>query len=256
MIQHLNSCKKSVRSVNASLIMALLVAVSPEFAVADETAPAALPTITVNHCDDFKVSGKGDAGAWISTDWVPLNRRPDGKLDYMARFKMLYSDSGLYVLFDGTDKTLTATMQEDFLDLWNEDVYECFFWTDEKHPIYFEYEISPLGYELPILIPNLDGQFLGWRPWHYEGDKKIQKQVSASGGKNASMASVTEWCAEVFIPYKLLKPLGNVPPKAGTRWRANFYRVDYDNDQQTGWDWARVGKSFHEYEKFGTLVFE
>ena len=259
MIQQMNAFLSPLRSAATMLlIVASLVTlvVSSGFANADEVAPATPPEITVKHCDDFKVNGIGDAAAWGMTEWVSLSRRPDGNHDYMAQFKMLYSDSGVYVLFDVSDKILTATMQEDFLDLWNEDVYECFFWTDEKHPLYFEYEISPLGYELPILIPNLGGKFLGWRPWHYEGDKKTQKQVSATGGENASMASVASWRAEVFIPYKLLQPLRNVPPKSGTRWRANFYRVDYDNDQHTGWDWARVGPSFHEFKKFGTLIFE
>jgi hypothetical protein len=76
------------------------------------------------------------------------------------------------------------------------------------------------------------------------------------GGAKKSGASVEGWTAEIFVPYSLLTPLGNVPPKPGTRWRANFYRVDYDDGQNTAWDWARVGPSFHEYEKFGTLVFE
>jgi hypothetical protein len=218
--------------------------------------PPVRPEMTILKCDDFTVNGRGDAEAWNRAEWVPLNRRPNGEHDYTAQFKMLYSDKGVYVLFDGTDKTLTATMQEDFVNLWTEDVYECFFWTDEQHPIYFEYEISPLGYELPILIPNVNGQFLGWRPWHYEGERRIQKAVSATGGANESMAQVSGWRAEVFIPYELLKPLGNVPPRPGTKWRANFYRVDYDGGATTGWDWARVGPSFHEFNKFGTLVFE
>ncbi|QDV26794.1 carbohydrate-binding family 9-like protein [Aureliella helgolandensis] len=219
-------------------------------------ADEASPSLKVKSCEDFSITGKGDATAWQAADWVDLRRRPGGKHDYSARFKMLYSSTGVYVLFDGSDQKLTATMQEDFLDLWNEDVFECFFWTSEKHSVYFEYEISPLGFELPILIPNLEGRFLGWRPWHYEGDRKIQKKVSASGGSNESMAKVSGWRAEVFIPYALLEPLDNVPPVAGTRWRANFYRVDYDNDQETAWDWARVGPSFHEFKKFGTLVFD
>lgn len=223
---------------------------------ADEGTAANLPELTVRKCKDFRINGAGDAAAWQSTDWVVLNRRPNARHDYTARFRMLYSNTGVYVLFDGSDKTLTATMKEDFLDLWNEDVFECFFWTSEDHPVYFEYEISPLGYELPILVPNLDGRFLGWRPWHYEGTKKIQKKVSATGGTNTSLSAVTGWRAEVFIPYELLTPLRNVPPKSGTRWRANFYRVDYDGEGTTGWDWARVGPSFHEFRKFGTLVFE
>lgn len=214
------------------------------------------PQISVRRCDDFTITGTGNASFWQATEWVNLNRRGKGQLDYTARFKMLYSTTGVYVLFDGTDSTLTATMQEDFLDLWNEDVFECFFWTNESDPVYFEYEISPLGYELPILVPNLEGKFLGWRPWHYEGNRRIQKKVSAQGGQNASGAAVSGWRAEVFIPYELLKPLRNVPPVPGTQWRANFYRVDYDDKKTTAWDWSRVGPSFHDIQNFGTLEFE
>jgi hypothetical protein len=71
-----------------------------------------------------------------------------------------------------------------------------------------------------------------------------------------SGAKVGGWSAEVFLPYELLSPLRNVPPKSGTRWKANFYRMDYDGGKQSSWDWSRVGPSFHEYKKFGTLVFE
>ena len=147
-------------------------------------------------------------------------------------------------------------MTEDFLNLWTEDVFEFFLWPDERVPVYFEYEISPLGYELPILVPNLDGYHLGWRPWHYEGARKTQKATSIIGGPKESGASVESWKAEVFVPYAVLKPLQNVPPEPGARWRANFYRVDYDEGRTTSWSWTKVGSSFHEYQKFGTLVFE
>lgn len=213
------------------------------------------PSLTVKAVDDFQVTGTGDHAAWAAAEWVPMRRRqPDG-LPYDTRFKVLYSNTGLYFLMDGTDKKVTSTMAEDFMDLWNEDVYEVFLWTDEKHPIYFEYEISPLNRELPILIPNFGGKFLGWRPWHYDGERKTRKATSVTGGQKQSGAAIEGWRAEFFIPYTLLNPLQNVPPKAGTRWRANFYRMDYDGGTRTQWDWAPVGQSFHEYEKFGELVF-
>jgi hypothetical protein len=223
----------------------------------NEVAPR-LPELRVPRVDDFKITGDGANPAWEKAAWTLLNKRPAAGdlLSYDAKFKMLYSKTGVYVLFSGSDARLAATMKEDFLDLWNEDVYEFFFWTDERLPIYFEYEISPLGYELPIIIPNVDDKFLGWRPWHYEGDRKIQKATSITDGMKVSGAKVTGWTAEIFVPYTLLTPLGNVPPKPGTRWRANFYRVDYDDSRNTAWDWARVGPSFHEYQKFGTLEFE
>jgi len=218
--------------------------------------PAA-KVLRVRQTEDFTVNGNGDAPAWSKTEWEPLRPRTDGR-PYATRVKTLYSQTGLYVLMEGEDRTLTATMTEDFLDLWNEDVFEFFLWPDERYSVYFEYEISPLGYELPILIPNFGGDFLGWRPWHYEGTRKTQKATAVTGGPKQSGASVTGWKAEVFVPYELLKPLQNVPPKPGTKWRANFYRVDYDDgkDKSSSWDWARVGKSFHEFNKFGTLAFE
>jgi len=217
--------------------------------------PAA-KVLHVRQTEDFTVDGTGDAAAWKTVAWEPLELRVTDRLPYQTRVKTLYSKTGLYVLMEAEDRTLTATMKEDFLDLWNEDVFEFFLWPDERYSVYFEYEISPLGFELPILIPNFDGKFLGWRPWHYEGKRKTQIATTAVGGPKESGARVTGWKAEVFVPYDLLKPLQSVPPERGTRWRANFYRVDYDDGKNTSWDWSRVGPSFHEFKKFGTLVFE
>ena len=226
--------------------LCLMALPSPE-EIAVHAQPAGRPRLTVKPAPDFEVTGKGDNAAWQQVEWTPLRRRqPDGH-PYDTRFKVLYSTTGLYFLMDGTDKTQIATMKEDFMDLWNEDVFEVFLWTDERHPIYFEYQISPLNRELAILVPNFGGQFLGWRPWHYEKDRVTRKNVSASADG---------WRAEFFIPYALLRPLQNVPPKAGTVWRANFYRMDYDGGKRTQWEWAPVGPSFHEYEKFGELVFQ
>ena len=215
-----------------------------------------LPTMRVRATEDFAVNGSGESAAWRGVPWVELNPRGGEGHQYLARVKVLYSKTGLYVLMDGTDRRLTATMGEDFLDLWKEDVFEFFLWPDERYPLYFEYEISPLGRELPILIPNLDGEFLGWRPWHYENERRTRKAVLARGGPPQPGARIEGWRAEIYVPYDLLRPLRNVPPKPGTRWRANFYRVDHDEGKTLSWDWARVGPSFHEYAKFGTLVFE
>jgi predicted TIM-barrel fold metal-dependent hydrolase len=210
----------------------------------------------VKPTDDFDVTGDGSNPAWTKAEWEPLSKRNAGGPAHQTRVKLLHSKNGLYVLMDAADSKITATMTEDFQDLWTEDVFEAFLWPDEREPIYFEYEISPLGRELPILVPNLGERFLGWRPWHYEGGRKTRKATSAVGGELKSGATVTGWKAEVFIPYELLTPLQNVPPKSGSRWRANFYRMDYDGGTKSSWDWARVGSNFHEFRKFGTLVFE
>jgi predicted TIM-barrel fold metal-dependent hydrolase len=221
----------------------------------DDDERLARRELRVRSTEDFEVTGDGSAESWKKAEWEPLHKRTAAGHPYETRIKLLYSKKGIYVLMDATDKEITAT-RKDFENLWEEDVFEVFLWPDERDSLYFEYEISPLNAELPILIPNMDGKFLGWRPWHYEGERKIRKATSCVGGPRESGAKVKGWKAEVFIPYDLLIPLRNVPPKPGTRWRANFYRVDYDDGKNTSWDWTRVGPSFHEYKKFGTLVFE
>jgi predicted TIM-barrel fold metal-dependent hydrolase len=221
-----------------------------------QQAQSTADVIRVKSTTDFEVTGDPGREVWSKTDWIAIPNRKNSGLKYESRMKLLYSSTGIYVLFDATDRKLTVTGLSDFDDLWNEDVFEVFLWTDEKYSTYVEYEISPLGKELPILIPNFNGKFLGWRPWHYDGPRKIKKATVVRGGDKKAGATVEGWSAEIFIPYALLEPLQNVPPKPGTKWRANFYRVDYDETNSTHWSWVPVGPSFHEYQKFGTLVFE
>jgi Carbohydrate family 9 binding domain-like len=206
-------------------------------------------------CQDFKVSGDGSNEAWRKTAWVQLTQR--GGLDKPLNtiMKVLYSDTGMYFLFNSEDKLLTATMSADFMDLWVEDVVEIFLWPDESMPAYFEYELSPLNYELPILISNENDNLTRWQPFHYEADRKTQHATSVTGGEKKSKSPITGWTAEIFIPYALMRPLNNIKPSSGTRWRGNFYRVDYDNGR-VPWSWQLTTKNFHEYQRFGTLIFE
>ncbi|CAN5405124.1 hypothetical protein BH11PLA2_BH11PLA2_27970 [soil metagenome] len=223
----------------------------------DEEKKAMAPSeLKVKATEDFEVTGDGKKAAWQAATWEPLHKRTKTGADYETKVKTLYSKKGLYVLIEATDKKISAKITEDFANLWLEVVFEVFLWPDESQPLYFEYELSPLGYELPIVIPNLGEKVMGWRPWHYEGKRKVRKATAAIGGEMKSGAAVTGWSAEIFIPFELLEPMHNINPKPGTRWRANFYRMDYDDGKTTTWDWARVGNSFHEYKKFGTLVFE
>jgi hypothetical protein len=216
---------------------------------------AADDPLKVKQTTDFPVTGNGSNENWNKAAWITLPQRAVGNGPLPTKVKALYSQTGIYFLFQCSDKKLTASMNADFMDLWNEDVVEVFLWSDEKIPVYFEYELSPLNYELPILISNQKGDLTRWMPFHYDADRKTQHATSVQGGERKSNATITGWTAEFFIPYKLLRPLNNIPPKPGTIWRTNLYRVDYDSGA-TEWSWQLTGPSFHEYEKFGRLIFE
>jgi len=208
-------------------------------------------TWVVKKTKDFVLNGNGNATEWNATDYLELPKRRNGAMDYKTKMKILYSETGIYCLYQSEDKKITSTIKADFEDIFNEDVVEAFFWPEESSIIYFEYELSPYNYELPILVPNYNGKFLGWRPWHYEGNKKTRHAATI----NKEGDNVISWTAEFFIPYKLMEPLQNMPPKKGMKWRANFYRIDYDKGS-TYWSWRPTRKNFHDYESFGTIIFD
>jgi hypothetical protein len=219
------------------------------------SVPEEKGSLVIKKCRDFEVDGKGSSTEWNKTEWVKLNLKEGGKADYPTKVKVLYSETGIYFLYDCADKKLTTSLVGDFQNIFTEDVVEMFLWPDESFPVYFEYELSPTDYELPIIIPNYKGTFYGWQPWHYEGERRTRHATSVTGGKKENGAAVSGWKAEFFVPYKLLVPLNNVPPVSGTKWRANMYRIDYDNGTSY-FTWQKVVKSFHEYNNYGTFIFE
>lgn len=212
--------------------------------------------LLVKKCPDFNLTGRGDNNAWTRTEWNYMTKLDTGGKTYTSKFKILYSVKGIYVLFYGDDDKISTQFDEDFEDLFKGDVFEVFFHTDPKTSIYFEYEINQLNKELVLLIPKIDGKAYGWIPWHYENDRRIKKMVNIVGEKKIAIAAITSWSAELFFPYDLFRPLGNVPPTSGTCWNANFYRLDYDSGKMVKWAWGPVQNSFHELEKFRPIKFE
>lgn len=226
-------------------------------------------SVTVKKTTDFTITGDGSNKAWETTEWHTITQRnsrelknanwyiTDEKLttpdiQYQTKFKILYSDKGIYCLYQCEDSAITATIKEDFGYLFNEDVVEAFFWPDTARVIYFEYELSPLSYELPLIIFNDNGNANGWLPFYYRGGRKTIHGVNKSATRSNGRFT---WTAEFFIPYALLSSLQNVPPKKGTTWRANFYRIDYDKTTVYS-SWQLTRGSYHDPEKFGLLVFE
>ena len=212
--------------------------------------------LVVRKCSDFDLTGEGDNSEWGKTEWNYLTKLDEGGKIYTTKFKILYSAKGVYVLFSGDDDKISTRYDKDFDDLFKVDVYEVFFHTDPNTAVYFEYEVNQLGKELVLLVPKINGAAHGWIPWHYEKERTVKKMINVMGGKMISNAVIKSWSAELFFPYELFTPLGNVPPKSGTIWNANFYRLDYDTGKMIKWAWSPVQESFHELDKFRPIQFE
>ena len=208
-------------------------------------------TLRVNKVLPFEIDGAGTNASWNATNWVNLIQLDSSSLQYPSKFKILYADSGVYVLFSGLDKKITSPYKNDFEDLFRADVFEVFFHPEPSTPIYLEYEINAYNAELVLLVPNLSKKTFGWAPWKYTGTKKVIKKVQVHKQNN----EMYKWTAELYFPFKLFIPLQNLDVKKGTCWNANFYRLDYDDTKMVKWAWSPITKSFHEFEKYGVIQF-
>ena len=113
--------------------------------------------LLVHKCNDFAITGKGDNAEWQKSSWVALNKIDSNGKAYESKFKILYSSTGIYVLFSGEDDRITSRFANDFDSLFKADVFEVFFHPEISEPIYLEYEVSPLNKEL-IFLMNLNRQ--------------------------------------------------------------------------------------------------
>jgi hypothetical protein len=225
---------------------------------ASQGASSADPLI-VPKSDDFTVTGKGDNAAWNKAAWNSLTRLDSGGRNYESKFKILYSNTGIYVLFSGEDDKITTKDYNDFEAIYNGDVFEVFFHPNPKTPVYFEYEINALRKELILMLSRSEKQLFSWAPKYpsAEEQRPIKRMVDVAGEKIEVDASIKSWAAEVFLPYSILGLLPGVPPTTGTTWYANFCRLDYDNGKMVKYSYSpRIQTSFHELDKFLSIKFE
>lgn len=228
---------------------------------AEKWFPDAFPQQTSNaglavaKTSGFAVDGTGTHVNWEQTSWQHMPALPNHPSHHNTSFKMLYSDSGIYVLFQCADSLLTNTNLNDGDALYNEDVVEVFLQPDTTRAAYFEYELSPLNRETALLIFNKNGDLNSWQPFELKSKRKIVHATSISGGTASPKSKTQQWTAEMFIPFDLLYPLGVSTPVTGKTWKANFYRIDYDTGEAL-WTWKPNSGNFHEYQHFGSIYFE
>lgn len=227
--------------------------------VVGQTATDSKTTLLVRKCNDFTITGQGTDAEWTKAEWNQLTKLDEGGKTNVTRFKILYSISGIYVLFQGDDEKITTKPYKDFESIFNGDVFEVFFHPDPQVNIYFEYEVNHLGKELILAITNMNEQYSSWMPRNSEGVHRtgILRKVDVVGGSKEIGSAITSWSAEIFFSYGGLGLLPLVPPSSGTLWNANFCRLDYDTGAMIKWSWTpSIKKSFHELDKFRSIKFE
>ncbi len=175
------------------------------------------------------------------------------EIDYPAiktEIRGFWTDTDLYLLFrcpyTVLNLFLPADNSKDRVGLWDRDVVEMFLgddWTHIRH--YREFEIAPTGDRIDLAI---------------DLDREISDHDWQSGWQTLARIDENQkiWYAAAKIP---LSAVSNKPVQAGTKWRANLYRIEgLGKDPQRHflcWQPTCVQNRDpnHVPEHFGTLIF-
>jgi hypothetical protein len=140
------------------------------------------PVLEVPHTRPFEVTGRGDHPAWQKVEPIPMLPRGGREVaSHRTWFKALWSPGGVYFLIDCADTKIVATLGDN-QPLWTEDVAEVFIWPHEPTPVYYEYNISPLGSEVGMMVPHVGHDYRPYLPFNWEGARLTHKAVSVRGG--------------------------------------------------------------------------
>ena len=149
--------------------------------------------------------------AWIAKDCTHTIDYPQLKTEVRA----FWTDTDLYLLFvcpyTELNLWLPADNSKDRLKLWDRDVVEFFLgddWNDIRH--YREFEIAPTGDWVDLAID------LNKRRYDAKWNSDFERQGRIDEKNHV-------WYAAARVP---LQSVSEQPVTAGTRWRANLYRID------------------------------
>ncbi|MEN6386139.1 MAG: carbohydrate-binding family 9-like protein, partial [Phycisphaerales bacterium] len=175
-----------------------------------------------------------------------------------VRAQLLYDDKNIYVFFKVEDQYVRAVAQKNQDMVCRDSCVEFFFTPSENiSEGYFNLEMNCGG---TLLLYHQTARGENKQEFSQEDCEKIQITASMPKIVEPEITEPKTWTLKYAVPFEMLKKYANVEqPKAGVKWRANFYKCADQTSHPHWLTWAKVNKpkpDFHLPEFFGTLVFE
>lgn len=162
------------------VLLTLICCVSINITCAEDST-----ALHIRKTNDFEVNGKGTAPEWNSTAWFSLTKRK-GAVSYQTKCKILYSDKGIYCLFENEDNKISATMTNDFDDIYNEDVVEVFSGRKKVRPSILNMNSLPTMWNCRFSFPTMTANSL-------DGGLGIMKATKKQEGVPRSVKMVNRY---------------------------------------------------------------
>jgi hypothetical protein len=210
---------------------------------------ASLPLLVVPRAaHSIRVDGDLHKAPWTQLEaiaLVPSHGRAAPRGFQSTSLRVCHDGERLYVAFHCEDSAIVATHIGRNAPLYEEDVVEAFLAPSGDARRYFELETSPRNAWFEARVENHDGQ---------RATMRVDRDWVCADFEHATRIEDARWSAEWAIPFASL----DAPtPVAGTRWRANFFRIDQaSGGEYSAWSPTFADPAdFHLPDCFGELVF-
>jgi hypothetical protein len=190
------------------------------------------------------VLADGAVVPWVGLPALELHENTTGAAPAQrTSVKVAWTAGELRVLFRCEDMRPWATMTKRDAPLYEEEVVEVFIDPVGDLATYFEIEVNPLNAVLDLVLRRNRSGYAKDFSWRCDDLRTAARVMDSS------------WTVELAIPFRSLVA---APPKAGSQWRINFYRIDRPLEKPrelSAWSPTRLG-TFHVPERFGVLEFQ
>lgn len=177
------------------------------------------------------VDGKDNEQAWSRAPWTAaftdIATGATAETNKQARCKMLWDSEHLYVYAEFQEQDIWASITQTDVAVFQDNAFEIFINPDGSNHNYFEFQINALGTTADLLLTRPYRN--GGRPFGSWDIKGLQKAIHINGTLNNPADRDSSWSIELAIPFSALDFRKNMI-KAGTIWRMNFSRVQWQLD--------------------------
>ncbi|CAA9201776.1 hypothetical protein FLA105534_03758 [Flavobacterium bizetiae] len=209
-------------------------------------------TIPIHKTSD-KITIDGDLSDWKTPFLGPFVIHDSGNKASQDTFVSLsWNDQNLYIAYRSTDSKIVGTPQKKDSQIFNtDDLVELFIDPDGDGQNYLEIGVNAFSSNYDLLLKCISPLCGGWN---------TAMNFDIAGLETVSKITPEGFNTEIKIPFSSLKTIKNgnfTPPKAGTKWRGNAFRIDYGNTTEylALQYYKSLKYGFHQPEEFAVFEF-
>lgn len=209
-------------------------------------------TIPIHKTSD-KITIDGDLSDWKTPFLGPFIIHDSGNKASQDTFVSLsWNDQNLYIAYRSTDSKIVGTPQKKDSQIFNtDDLVEFFIDPDGDGQNYVEIGVNAFSSNYDLLLKCISPLCGGWN---------TAMNFDIAGLETVSKITSEGFNTEIKIPFSSLKAIKNgnfTPPKAGTKWRGNAFRIDYGNATEylALQHYKSLKYGFHQPEEFAVFEF-